>query len=572
MQFEEKAITIRASARHKIYGHAAGYIVPPHFQPDNFEGDSLLWILPEKEGNAYKITAAGYAVQKENGAARITLADGYTQETFPARPVCDFFGQRVRFDMPDGLAFERAYAHFYWDNLLPQIAARTFLRHKTDIRDGYVLSTLNPKAYAGTYPAVDHEFHIKGRFAVGGRAEAAQIRRMLELQFKIMREDKKGLSRNVCAVQPNGAREYKVWRSTKNLRHRAQMFRVTANVELMENLYLYYSMTKDIDFLQKNIAAAEKSCGYIERFVHPKTNLLHSHVYYEDQVIKNGAVMQAQCLAANGFRLMSELEMLLARKERADHYRALGERLGGAAVQPFPAGFWDENNERFIDWVDKKGRPHDHIHLLANELPVLFGYATERQAACVKRLLKEHEDVFQKFPSFVAAKVEDYSRSEIGNSPYDLCAAGRYWCWDAAYLAKEGDGTALKRQLLQVIVEGEKEAYLMGERYDMNHVYYNTGEDAARNWHGASHYYEYPNVFLHVLINKYLGVAFGFQEDIILDPKFGESGTVRLEMYGIEYAVGEALCVTNISTQPLQVFLPRYAARITLQPSETRVF
>ena len=31
------------------------------------------------------------------------------------------------------------------------------LRKKKDIREGYVLSTLNKKAYAGTYPAVDHE-------------------------------------------------------------------------------------------------------------------------------------------------------------------------------------------------------------------------------------------------------------------------------------------------------------------------------------------------------------------------------------------------------------------------------
>ena len=47
------------------------------------------------------------------------------------------------------------------------------MEKKKDIRDGFVLSTLNLKSYGGTYPAVDHEFHMKGRYAVGGKAESA---------------------------------------------------------------------------------------------------------------------------------------------------------------------------------------------------------------------------------------------------------------------------------------------------------------------------------------------------------------------------------------------------------------
>ena len=122
---------------------------------------------------------------------------------------------------------------------------------------------------------------------------------------------------------------------------------------------------------------------------------------------------------------------------------------------------------------------------------------------------------FSKFPSFVAAKIEDYTRSEIGiGGPYDLCAAGRYWCWDAIYKAYINEGDKLLQQLLQISAQAKNDIYLMGERYDMDYIYYVDG----KNWHGASEYYEYPNVFLFVLVNQYLGVNFGFDCDLTLKP------------------------------------------------------
>ena len=63
---------------------------------------------------------------------------------------CDFFGNEIALDLPEKEIFEKTFAEFYWNNLLNQIAERTFLRKKKDIREGYVLSTLDKKAYAGT--------------------------------------------------------------------------------------------------------------------------------------------------------------------------------------------------------------------------------------------------------------------------------------------------------------------------------------------------------------------------------------------------------------------------------------
>ena len=60
-----------------------------------------------------------------------------------------------------------------------------------------------------------------------------------------MRENKKGLSRNVCSVQPSRRREYNVWRRSKSLKVRAQMFRISANVEFVEEVYEYYCLTPE---------------------------------------------------------------------------------------------------------------------------------------------------------------------------------------------------------------------------------------------------------------------------------------------------------------------------------------
>jgi len=571
MIFEENAIVIPGS-EHLIYGFESkgNHIIPSHYQPTKFEGDTMLWILPAdpENGQAIKISCGQYYVSNQ----RITFAGAYTKEEYPhpehlgGRPACDFFGKGVKLEIPHGDQFEKAYARFYWDNLLPQIAERTFLRKKKDIRDGYVLSTLNKNAYAGTYPAVDHEFHMKGRFAVGGTAEASLIKRMLELQLKIMREDKKKKSRNVCAIQPNRRREYNVWRPSRNLRRRAQMFRVTANIEFVEGMHNYYCLTKDIDFLRAHIAALEKNCAYIESFIRPD-GLLNSHVYYEDQVIKDGPVVQAQCFAVNSFRLMVQLEELLGRQERARHYEQLAQMLGEAMNQ-----FWDDENGRYIDWIDARDERHDHIHLLANQLPVMLGLASEEQMKLCAETTAKHRDIWSKFPSFVAAKIEDYTETEIGiGGPYDLCAAGRYWCWDAEFLAWQNNGEALLRQLLQVAEQAEIDSYLMGERYDMNYVYYNTGKDSERNWHGASLYYEYPNVFLYVLICHYLGVRRGFDCDLIVNPLI-KQGAVTLENYDLSYHVAEdgALELKNIGECALSIALPKLGKRIVLAAGESK--
>ena len=64
----------------------------------------------------------------------------------------------------------------------------------------------------------------------------------------------------------------------------------------------------------------------------------------------------------------------------------------------------------------------------------------------------------------------------------------------------------------------------MGERYDMNHVYY--VDD--KYWHGAEHYYEYPCVFSWVLFHEYLGVRPALDADLLIAPRFADHGEVTL--------------------------------------------
>ncbi|MBM1232017.1 hypothetical protein JQU24_23040, partial [Ponticoccus sp. SC6-38] len=87
-------------------------------------------------------------------------------------------------------------------------------------------------------------------------------------------------------------------------------------------------------------------------------------------------------------------------------------------------------------------------------------------------------------------------------------------------------------QLLTVAAEARKDGYLMGERYDMDHVYYIDG----KTWHGAGHYYEYPCVFSWVLLHEYLGICPSLDADLCLRPAGLDPGETVLDISAIRLA------------------------------------
>ncbi len=505
------------------------YVFPPGEGPGPLQGDSLAWILPLEAAApqpAWQIRVpdgCSIQVSMRPGARIETHAPWLDLIRYQNRPRADIFGHRYTFAIQHGALLEEACAAFYWDTLLPCVVERTRAAN-CPTPDGYVLSTLAPHSYGGTYPDVDHEFQIKGRLAVGSPLDEDVVRRMLELQLRMMREDPEELWRNPCAVQIDGQREYHVRRSSQDGSQNAVMFLLTGNVEILEEAWLYMASVKDRAWLERAITGLEGAASCIEAHIDPYGRLW-SDVYYEDQVIQDGRVCDAQAFAANGFNLLADLEQLLERHQPAAHYRSRAAQLAQALTTPLPRGFWDAQQQRFTNWVDRSGLPHDHVHLLSNELPALFGFADREQAQAVLDLVDRHLDEFQRFPSFVALDLAGYTPAEIGvGGPYDLCAAGRYWCWDAAFWAWRKNGAQLLRQLTQVAAEARQDHYRMGERYDMDHVYYVDG----KTWHGASDYYEYPCVFSWVLVHDYLGIGFDLEADLALTPRIAGGGSVEL--------------------------------------------
>jgi len=83
---------------------------------------------------------------------------------------------------------------------------------------------------------------------------------------------------------------------------------------------------------------------------------------------------------------------------------------------------------------------------------------------------------------------------------------------------------------MRVAEQAAKEGYVMGERYDMNYVYYIDDKD----WHGAAHYYEYPCVYSWVLIHEYLGIRQTFEADLQISPRLMNTGKVVLEQDGFK--------------------------------------
>jgi hypothetical protein len=527
------------------------YVLPMEEGCTDLEGDSIAWVLPEDPNSA----DASWLI-KADGKIRIVALDqqeihvhiaAETCQLIPyeSRPCADCFGDRYTFDFEHGEELGKTLAAFYWGTMLPSVVERTRAASYPE-SDGYVLSTLMKQAYAGTYPDVDHEFQIKGRIAWGNKLDAAVIRRMMELQLKLMREDPERLWRNPCAVQPDGTREYHVRRSSMDSKTNANMFLITGNVEILESAWLYISMTKDKAWLSAHMEELEGAASAIEDYI-DRHGRLWSDVYYEDQVMKDGRETLATALAAYSFQLLGKLELFIQREDKAAFYNQIANRLSEVLVEPLPNGYWDPHQLRFVDWVDRSGVVHDHIHLMANILPVMFGYSTLEQGEAVMALMDAKRNEFQRFPSFVAAEIEQYTLSELGDGgPYDLCAAGRYWCWDASYWSWKKDGAMLSRQLQQVMEQAEQDCYIMGERYDMNHVYYIDD----KNWHGAGHYYEYPCVFSWVLLHEYVGIRFTLEADLRIEPKLQSYGRVELQQSHFQLAytyTSDGFTLTNLS-------------------------
>jgi len=499
------------------------------------------WYIELQDGNATATkTEAGIEVDLQTDHVRVYQAE--------ARPHSDPMHHRFSLSIAGGADLENALAGFYWGTILPSVAEKTMAAHFPYSR-GYVLSTLNVKAYAGSYPSVDHEFQIKGRIAIGSAADLDVVKRMIELQFQLMNDDPEGLHRAPTSVQPDGSREYHVRRSSMDNRENAAMFPLTGNIEVIEEAWRYYEATKDLSWLRSNIKNLEDAAGWTLASM-DQYGRVWSDVYYEDQVIKDGRETQAQAFAAYTFGLLADMERLLGRQEQAAHDSEISRKMAGALIAPLPMGYWDEKNQRFVDWIDRMGLVHDHIHLVANTLPVTFGYATAEQAKAVRRLVEENAGQFERFPSFLAADIAGYSKSEIGNGgPYDLSAAGRYWYWDAAFRQSEKQSSVLLNQLQTVAAEGAKDNYFMGERYDMDYVYYIDGKNA----HGAEKYYEYPNVYAAVLIAKYLGLTIPADADLSVAPQITGVGVVEFEtpVYAVRYSYDKnGFMLKNLSDKP----------------------
>lgn len=518
------------------YDENQWWALPISTTGEQVNANRALWILPvdgTSTDHSWHLVLQGgdLDAKKTDAGLAVTLhAQSAILSESESRPHSDPFGRRFSLDVAGGAKLEEALAAFYWGTMLPSVVERTMAAN-FPYSSGYVLSTLNVNSYAGSYPAVDHEFQIKGRLALGSDLDLDIVKRMIGLQFKLMNDDPERLYRIPTSVQPDGRREYHVRRNSEDNRQNAAMFPLTGNIEVIEESWRYYEARKDMAWLRSNVANLEHAAGLVLSNT-DQYGRVWSDVYYEDQVIKDGRVTQAQAFAAHAFGLLAGMESLLGRRDEASFYSDASKKMAKALIAPLPMGYWNPATQRFIDWVDRNGRPHDHIHLLANELPVTFGYATAAQNAAVRRLVDEYAKQFERFPSFVAADIAGYDKSEIGNGgPYDLCAAGRYWYWDAVYRASRMQNDVLLNQLNRVAAEAAKTHYFMSERYDMDYVYYVDGKDA----HGAQKYYEYPNVFAAVLIGKFLGLSVPADADLTVAPHLPSYGSVDFQIP--EYAV-----------------------------------
>jgi len=518
------------------------YVLPINDANCKINVNTSLWIIPKdpfSSNNSWFIklqNTDSIVATAENVLNVKVYARKFEMHKSEARPHSDCFNNRYTISIKGGETLTNALASFYWGTMLPLVIEKTKAK-EYPYSNGYVMSTLNANAYAGSYPDVDHEFQIKGRLAMASDLDIDVVRRMIELQFKLMRDDPEGLFRNPCSVQPNGFREYDIRRNSQNYNDNADMFLLTSNMEVLEESWKYFEVTKDINWLIKNIVNLENAASLTIANT-DQYGRVWSDVFYEDQVIKDGRETMSSTMAAYTFQILANIESVLKHEEKSIYYSGFSKKIAAMLVKPLHQGYWDEKNQHFVDWVDRKGGIHDHLHLLANILPVLFGYTSTQQTKAIFKLVDSNLVSFQRFPSFVSADIAGYKSYEIGDGgPYDLCAAGRYWYWDASFWEWRNNKDMLYNQLKTVAIQAAKDSFYMGERYDMDHVYYIDG----KSWHGTEKYYEYPCVYTSVLISKFLGIKNDKDADLCVNPHINSYGDVEFNIpnYDIKYTYNE---------------------------------
>ena len=170
------------------------WVLPIDAAGKHIEANKGLWILPvdasSKDHSWYLELKSGSvgATKTENGLKVLLNTDSVVAFKAEARPRSDPFRNKFSVDVAGAPELEDALAGFYWGTMLPSVVEKTMAANFR-YSSGYVLSTLNTSAYAGSYPAVDHEFQIKGRLAMGSEVDLDIVRRMIELQFKLMDDD-----------------------------------------------------------------------------------------------------------------------------------------------------------------------------------------------------------------------------------------------------------------------------------------------------------------------------------------------------------------------------------------------
>ncbi len=206
-------------------------------------------------------------------------------------------GERYTFDFEGGDSLARTLAAFYWGTLLPGVIERTRARD-FPVSDGYVLSSLSPYAYAGTYPDVDHEFQIKGRLAMGDTLNEAIVRRMIELQLKLMR----GTLR-VCGatVRLTAVRQPRIPRTPQQpgWAQHAEMFLITGKRGMLRSRLAVRGRHKDKVWLAQQIPDLEGAASCIEDQI-DRQGRLWSDVVLRGPGDQDGRVCDAQAFAPTG--------------------------------------------------------------------------------------------------------------------------------------------------------------------------------------------------------------------------------------------------------------------------------
>jgi hypothetical protein len=408
-----------------------------------------------------------------------------------------------RLELPDPLITE-AYGRAATQNVLAAVNPKVFVGYVSVCADGQGFG------YGNSYPSLDGH-QLTDALVRLGRVDVARA------NWRYVRSFQRPDGRLPLAILPGAAGQEIGQAGTAGRPARSRVdpngglythwvpgdpLRALAAPTYIQNADVIFRATQDRGWLEAQLPSINLAADQLASLTDADGGVRGAGYYVERPArIEYDGV--AQCHAADAFRRVAALNALAGRPDAARRYEGLAERI----ADHFRRVFWV--GDHFAEYIHPEhGVVACHGLTDVDWSAIALGLATAEQVAILwPRLKDERRFDYGGMPAGISTLPDSYEAWEFTTDDrYDLAAMGRVWYLQCGALARMSDGPRLVDSIRKVCKIGRDSGYFWRERY------------TAKGGHGVEKYCEYPANLIRIVQRFLLGVEFGLDGTLHIEP------------------------------------------------------